>query len=80
METKFNVDARELHSELRVDTRFSDWIQRRIAKYKYRYGIDYIKYRCPAESTRGGRNKVEYSVSDKMANDLRSIDKFRIIK
>lgn len=35
------VSARELHCELKVDTRFNDWIARRIEEYGFEEGIDF---------------------------------------
>lgn len=36
------VDARTLHSFLEVDTRFNDWVNRRIDEYGFTQDIDYV--------------------------------------
>lgn len=37
------VNARELHEFLGVDTRFNDWINRRIEEFDFINDIDYLK-------------------------------------
>jgi phage anti-repressor protein len=68
------VNARELHAFLEVETRFNDWIARRIKEYGFSQGIDFI-----ATQERVGENqeltKKEYTIALDMAKELSMVER-----
>lgn len=54
------VNARDLHAALQVQTRFNDWIQRKIDSCGFQEGLDF--YSNLSKST-GGRQAVEYQIT-----------------
>lgn len=66
------VSARELHEFLEVDTRFNDWIARRIEEYGFEESIDF--YSEKSKST-GGRQAIEYIITTGMAKELAMLEK-----
>jgi anti-repressor protein len=61
------VNARELHAGLGVQTKFEDWIVRRIEKFDFQDGVDFFS--ILREST-GGRPSTDYHISLSMAKEL----------
>ena len=66
------VNARELHTFLRVQTAFKDWIARRISEYDFLEGVDFCS--ILSEST-GGRPSKEYVISLDMAKELSMVER-----
>ncbi|MGL4724484.1 MAG: antA/AntB antirepressor family protein [Scandinavium sp.] len=69
------VSARALHSALGVDTRFSDWIKRRIAEYKFGKDVDYVIVEILSDSklsSAKSRQQVthDYLITLSMAKEL----------
>ena len=54
------VNAQDLWEFLGVQTRFDDWIRRRIEDCQFRDGIDFLKFE---EKSTGGRPTVEYHLN-----------------
>lgn len=68
------VDARELHTFLKVGKDFSTWIKSRIDQYNFVENIDYIVLTTKHSNQQGGRNKKDYHVSLEMAKALCTIE------
>ena len=66
------VNARELHSFLEVQTRYNDWIIRRISEYGFVEESDF--YSFLSESS-GGRPSKEYAISIGMAKELAMVER-----
>lgn len=64
-------NARDLHASLKVDTRFNDWITRRIDEYRFVEGEDF--YSVLSKST-GGRRASDYHLTLDMAKELAMIE------
>lgn len=65
------VDARSLHSFLKVDSHFKDWIARRIEEYEFIDGKDFCSYLSKTK----GRSTKNYSLSIEMAKELGMIER-----
>ncbi|WP_410496364.1 antA/AntB antirepressor family protein [Cellulosilyticum sp. ST5] len=77
------VSARKLHNELKVDTRFNDWIARRISEYGFEENLDFtiqeFDYSKMSNQKRGGdRKSVEYKITLGMAKELAMLEKNEI--
>lgn len=72
-EDKKTVNARELHELLESKTRFNDWINSRIEKYKYIKGEDYISL---TEKLVSGNNasSISYYLSIEMAKEISMVE------
>jgi anti-repressor protein len=64
------VDGRELHSHLGSGQQFSNWITKRISKYGFRQGVDYIGINNPIYSP----PRKEYYLSIDMAKELAMVE------
>lgn len=65
------ISARELHNFLEVKSRFNDWMENRIEKYKFIEGYDYTK--VLVECVRG-QNKYDYILKLDMAKELSMVE------
>lgn len=68
------VSARDLHEELKVDTRFNDWIARRIEEYGFEEDIDFYS-ELSKTYKQSGRPAVEYKITLGMAKELAMLEK-----
>lgn len=68
-DTKFGVNARQLHKALQVQSRFNDWIKKRIEKYGFIEGSDFYS-NFSKTSEQGGRPALEYQITTGMAKEL----------
>jgi len=68
------VNARELHEFMEVETRFNDWITRRIEEYEFINDIDYLKM-SKSDYTGIGKAPVEYYISINMAKELAMVER-----
>lgn len=66
------VCLRELHTKLKVETRFNDWIDRRIQEYGFVEGKDF--YSFLSETPQGGRPRIEYHGTISMAKELAMVE------
>ena len=64
-------NARDLHSALKVETRFNDWIDRRIEEYGFVEAEDFYS---TLSKSRGGRPRIEYHLTLDMAKELAMIE------
>ena len=64
------VNARELHSFLKVGRDFSNWIKDRIAEYGFVEGVDYVVFTKFGENPQGGRPQKEYAIRLDMGKEL----------
>ena len=65
------VDARELHKKLKIQTKFSTWIQRRIEEYGFQEGLDFYPNLTKSSF---GRPSIEYQLTTIMAQELCVLD------
>jgi phage anti-repressor protein len=70
-DSRFPVDARELHEKLQVQSRFNDWIGNRIRGYDLIDGIDYQSY---TKILVNGGKATEYSLSMNCAISLAMVE------
>lgn len=64
-------NAQDLHSFLDVQTRFNDWIARRIEQYGFIEGEDFYSFLSKSE---GGRPATEYHLTLDMAKELAMVE------
>jgi phage anti-repressor protein len=70
------VNARELHEFLEVETRFDDWIRRRVEEYGFAENQDYVWFSSKMRKTpEGGRPAKDYHLSIDMAKELAMVEK-----
>jgi len=70
------VDARQLHAFLEVQTRFTDWLARRIEEYGFVEGTDYVEVLLKNEQNpEGGRPSKEYALTLDMAKELSMVER-----
>ncbi len=70
------INARELHSVLKVETRFNDWISRRIAEYDFKEGQDFYSFLSKTK----GRPSVEYNFKIDSAKEIAMVENNEIGK
>lgn len=64
------VLGRDLHKELKVETRYNDWFDR-MCKYGFIENKDYVCYsNLSSENQRGGQNKIDHQLTIPMAKEL----------
>ena len=68
------VDGRKLHEVLEVNTRFNDWISKRIEKYGFIENVDYFSFTQKIVKPNGGRPTTEYKLTVNMAKELSMIE------
>lgn len=72
------VSARELHQFLGVQTKFAEWITRRISEYGFVENQDYILISQNWETKKGqggDRRSKEYAISLDMAKELSMVER-----
>lgn len=62
------VNARELHEQLQVSTKFAEWIKNRIKKYGFIENQDFVTFSKNLEKL--GRPQVDYFITIDMAKEL----------
>lgn len=67
------ADGRELHAYLGPDTRFNDWIDRRIVEYGFEEGKDFCSFL--SKTPMGGRPPKEYTLALNMAKELAMVER-----
>lgn len=68
------VNARELHSALKVETRFDTWIGRRIIEYEFEEGKDYCSILSVRSDGRAGKKRTEYLFKTNAAKELAMVE------
>lgn len=69
------VDARELHKKLKVSTKFSMWMERRIQEYDFKEGLEFFpNLGKTSKGSKGGRPTIEYQLTTIMAQELCLLD------
>jgi len=66
------VNARDLHEFLEVQTRFNDWIERRIEEYDFEEDEDFCSF---LSESSGGRPAKDYALSVDMAKELSMVER-----
>lgn len=79
------IDARLLHSQLQISTKFSTWVQRRIEEFGFEENLDYFpilgKSRFPfLGSKQGGQNAIDYHLTMDMAKELAMLERNKVGK
>ncbi|SFL24197.1 Phage anti-repressor protein [Nitrosomonas aestuarii] len=74
-ETIQTVNARELHTFLKVGKDFSTWIKDRINQYSFQENQDFISFHQNGGKPQGGRPVVEYHISLDMAKELSMVER-----
>ena len=69
-----SVSARELHKFLEVETRFNDWINRRIDEYGFINDIDYLKL-SKSDYTGSGQAPIDYFITIDIAKELAMVER-----
>ena len=69
------INARDLHAFLAVETRFNDWITRRVEEYGFEPDKDFCYSKLSSKQGRGGQNQVDYHLSIDMAKELAMVEK-----
>jgi phage anti-repressor protein len=74
------IDARLLHSQLKVQSRFNDWIRNRIHEFSFESGKDfYSNFSNQRSSGKGGdRRSVDYHLTLDMAKELAMLERNEI--
>ena len=68
-------NARDLHAALEVETRFNDWLSRRISEYGFIDKEDYYSILSKtSKGTKGGRPTTEYHLTLDMAKELAMVE------
>ena len=70
-QTVQTVDARALHSFLEVDTRFNDWVNRRIDEYGFAQDVDFISILNSEYSP----PRKDYAITLDMAKELAMVER-----
>ncbi|OEY67431.1 antA/AntB antirepressor family protein [Marinobacter sp. X15-166B] len=74
-EAESYCNARDLHEALKVESRFNDWIARRIKEYGFVEGTDFYSILSKSIS---GRSPVEYQLTIDMAKELAMVEKTEV--
>ncbi|MDH0316072.1 antA/AntB antirepressor family protein [Aeromonas caviae] len=69
------VNARELHTFLKVGRDFSNWIKDRIDEYEFLEGLDYIVFAKSGGNPKGGRPQKEYVLTMSTAKELAMVER-----
>jgi phage anti-repressor protein len=72
-ETIQTVDARDIHTFLKVATRFNDWITRQIETFGFVQDVDFISY--SNLSNHNPHPPIEYAVTFDMAKELSMVER-----
>lgn len=68
------VDARELYTFLEVETRFADWMKRRIKEYGFVEGVDYTSLLKIEKRETGATTRKEYALTLTCAKELSMVE------
>jgi phage anti-repressor protein len=79
------IDARLLHQQLQISTKFATWIQRRVEEFGFEENQDFFpimgKSRFPfLGSKQGGKNAVDYHLTMDMAKELSMLERNEVGK
>lgn len=69
------VDARLLHRQLSVKSRFNDWIKNRVDEFNFEEGKDYYSNFSNAPSIWFGRTRTDYHLTMDMAKELAMLER-----
>jgi phage anti-repressor protein len=79
-EDSMRVNARELYEQLKVKSKFADWIKNRITKYDFVENKDYNLISKNLETRTGGTIVKEYNITLDMAKEISMIENNEIGK
>ena len=69
------IDARLLHQQLQIATRFDTWIQRRIEEFGFEKNQDYFELRSNLSIIIPGRKPTDYHLTMDMAKELAMLER-----
>lgn len=69
------VNSRLLYNALQVNTKFADWIKRRIDEYEFVENEDYEVFLKFEKNLSGGRPVAEYAITLDMAKELAMVER-----
>lgn len=69
------IDARLLHQQLQILTRFDTWIQRRIEEFGFESDQDYFEFRSNLSKMLKGRKPTDYHLTMDMAKELAMLER-----
>lgn len=72
-------DARLLHRDFKVKTKFADWIKGRIAEYGFERNVDFFASEI-SEAKRGGHNRIDYLLTLDMCKELGMLERSEVGK
>jgi phage anti-repressor protein len=65
------INARDLHEQLQIKSKFADWVKNRIEKYEFIEKEDYLSVSKNLES---GGKQLDYTISINMAKELSIVE------
>lgn len=68
------ISAHLLHKKLKVNTRFYDWIKRRVEKYGFQEGLDYYSNLSNRSDGKAGRQLTDYLLTLDTAKELAMLE------
>ncbi|NCB82975.1 MAG: hypothetical protein EOM44_00525 [Bacteroidia bacterium] len=74
------IDARLLHQQLQIATRFDTWIQRRIEEFGFEKNQDYFELRSNLSIIIPGRKPTDYHLTMDMAKELAMLERNEVGK
>lgn len=74
------IDARQLHEQLQVFSKFTIWIDRRIQEFGFEEGVDFFPKMGKSKDGKyqGGRNRIDYDLTLDMAKELAMLERNEI--
>lgn len=74
------IDARTLHQQLQISTRFDTWIQRRIDEFGFEENSDFFELRSNLSKILRGRKPTDYHLTMDMAKELAMLERNEVGK
>ena len=71
------IDARALHGWLGTKTRYTQWLQERIAEYGFSEGGDFFRI-VGKTGPKGGRPRTDYLLTVDMAKELAMVERSKV--
>ena len=70
-----SVNARDLYSALKVESKFADWIKRRLNYIQAEEGTDYIVLKNENADIKGAAAPIEYFITIDLAKEISMLEK-----
>lgn len=72
------ISAKLLHQRLKIKTLYAHWIKRRVEKYGFEEGSDYLPNLASKNKGRGGHNSIDYLLTLDTAKELAMLEENEI--